>query len=124
MRLALQGHFAYDSIDKRLIQQYFSDFYQTNPDVPPECRPSLIHVLDKHIYARIKSNMKVYNSDGSESFSSPPLGTYDWFETAADLSAMAFMFMELQQRSFMANHMLWKYGEWIDPLIDEIRNNP
>ena len=116
--------FAYDGIDKKLIEKHRSEFYQENRDIPQECRPSLIHVLGKYIFVRITPQMTVSNADGSQPSNPTPVGQYRLFETVADVSAMAFMFMALQQRSFIANHMLWKYDELINPLIDGIRNNP
>ena len=113
--------FAYDGIDKEAVNKYVSDFYKDNPNIDLERRPSLIHVLGKYIYVRKKSNVKILNADGSEISNPPPPGGYAFCDIAADVSAMAYMFTELQHRTFVANHMIWKYRDWIDPLIAEVQ---
>lgn len=111
--------FAYDAIDKETIFQYISQFYNESPEIPQECRPSLIHVLGQYIIVRWLPEMRARDATGPVSSIDTPVGQYRWFVTASDLSAMAFMFSSLQKRAFLAYHMIWHYDKWIDRLLDE-----
>ncbi len=111
--------FAYNSIDKETILRYISQYYNESPDIPQECRPSLIHVLGQYIIVRSLPGMTTQNVAGPASPIDTPAGQYRRFDAAPDLSAMAFMFSSLQERAFLAYHMIWHYDEWINRLIDE-----
>ncbi len=124
----VQGHFwwdwpykvifAYDGIDKETIYQYISQYYSERPEVPQECRPSLIYVLGEYILVRLLPEMNIRDVEGSQFSVDRLVGNYRWFDTAADLSAMVYMFTSLQKRAFLAYHMIWNYDKWIDQFVD------
>ena len=114
--------FAYDGIDKEAIHRYVSQFYNERPEIPQECRPSLIHVLGQYLLVRWLPEMKARDVAGPQSSVDTLVGQYRWFDTGSDLSAMALMFSSLQKRAFLAYHMIWNYDEWMDQLLDEFIN--
>ena len=112
--------FAYDGIDKEILHRHMSEFYNERPEVPHHCRPSLIHVLGQYIIVRRLLGMGIRNVyGGASSEIDTPVGEYFPLVTGADLAAMALMFSQLQQRAFLAYHMIWPYGQWIDQLMDK-----
>ena len=111
--------FAYDGIDKKAIYGHLSQFYNERPQIPQECRPSLIHVLGQYIIVRGLPELKARDVAEPSSSIDTMAGRYQWFTTASDLSGMAYMFSSLQERAFLAYHMIWNYHEWIDQLMDE-----
>ena len=44
------------------------------------------------------------------------------FDNAPDLTALVITLTEIQKRALLTNHMIWKYDEWINPLINRILN--
>ena len=110
--------FAYDAISKETLLQHLLQFYKEHPEIPQECRPSLIHVLGKYIVVRWLSPMRTRDVVEPAS-SDTPVGEYRVFDTASDLSAMALMFSSLQKSAFLAYHMIWPYEQWIDRLMNE-----
>ena len=111
--------FAYESIKKETIYQYLSDFYTEHPEIPHACRPSLIHVLGKYIIVRWLPGMGAQNVFVPTTPINTTVGNYRWFDTAADLAAMALMFSQLQRSAFLAYHMIWHYDRWIDQLMNK-----
>ena len=110
--------FAYDAIDKETLYRHISEFYNERREIPQHRRPSLIHVLGKYIVVRCLPKMRTRNVvGGALSAIDTPVGDYRWFDTASDLAAMAYMFSSLQERAFLSYHMIWPYGQWIDPLM-------
>ena len=111
--------FAYDAIEKETLLQYIQEFYHEKPEIPQECRPSLIHVLGRYMIVRWLPEMGVRDVGDPSSLIDTPVGEYRSFVKGSDLSAMAFMFSSLQKRAFLAYHMIWPYNRWIDRLLDE-----
>ena len=62
------------------------------------------------------------NPDGSVPEGQPAAGEYRWFDNAPDLTALVITLTEIQKRALLTNHMIWKYDEWINPLINRILN--
>ena len=110
----------YDAIDKETLFRHLVEFYEANPQVPHECRPTLIYALGKYVMCRIAPGMKVLESDGSVASEQPEVGQYRWFDNSPDLIATAFMLTGIQERAFLANHMIWKYDQWISRLVEKI----
>ena len=115
--------FAYDAIDKETLYRHISEFYNERREIPQHRRPSLIHVLGKYIVVRWLPQMRTRNVvGGASSAIDTTVGDYRWFDTASDLAAMAYMFSSLQERAFLAYHMIWPYGQWIDRLMVKFIN--
>ena len=73
--------FAYDGIEKETIYRYVSQFYKERPEIPQECRPSLIHVLGQYILVRWLPEMKARDISGPQSSVDTLVGQYRWFVT-------------------------------------------
>ena len=111
--------FAYTAIDKKTLCRHILEFYAKRPEIPPQCRPSLIHVLGKYIIVRRLKGMWFRNVvRGASSEIDTPEGEYFPVVKGADLAAMALMFSQLQQRAFLAYHMIWRYDLWLNRLMD------
>ena len=104
--------FAYNGIDKELLCEYLREFYDGRPDIPNECRPSMIHVLGSYLILRMTRDLKTMNTDGSRVEPQPDEGQYDWFNEKPDISAMSILFTQLHRNAIIANHMIWDYSKW------------
>ena len=112
--------FAYTAIDKETLYRHIFEFYDKRPEIPLQRRPSLIHVLGEYIIVRRLPGMGLRNVEGGASSEiNTPVGGYFLLVIGADLAAMALMFSQLQQRAFLAYHMIWHYDRWIDRLMDK-----
>ena len=114
--------FACDAVSKESLWRNVVEFYGNHPHIPQESRASMIYVLGQYIVVRMNPGLQVMNPDGSVPEGQPASGEYRWFDNSPDLTALVFTFTEIQRRALLANHMIWKYDEWINPLIDRILN--
>ena len=112
--------FAYAAIDKKTLCRHLLEFYAKRPEIHPQRRPSLIHVLGEYIIVRRLSQLGFRNVvGGASSEIDTPVGEYFSHVIGADLAAMALMFSQLQKRAFLAYHMIWPYDRWINQLMDK-----
>ena len=112
--------FAYAAIDKETLYRHLLEFYAKRPEIPPQRRPSLIHVLGQYIIVRRLPQMGFRNVvGGASSEIDTPVGEYFPHVIGADPAAMALMFSQLQHRAFLAYHMIWPYDRWINQLMDK-----
>lgn len=98
--------FAYDGIKKDKLCAYILEYYKENPDIPQECRPSVIQVLGQYAIFRMLPDMIILEPDGKKAEQQPLSGTYRWFNKQSDLLAMAFMFSHVRNNAFLTNHMI------------------
>ena len=112
--------FAFDAIPPTLLCQHLNDYYQQHADVPPECKPTMIHVLNHYVVMRVTPNMIVKNADGNTAPDQPEVGEYRSFTDQPDTMGLVWLIAQLQERIFFANHMLWPYNQWINQLADRI----
>ncbi len=116
--------FASSGVGKTTLYRHLYNYYIDNPNTPQECRPSIIHVLGKFVLVRISSDMQAREPDGSVAKNQTQVGDYRWFDTQSDLSAMLFVFSRLQSNAFLAQQMIWKYDNMINPIIEEAQKLP
>lgn len=112
--------FAFDALSPALLCQHLNDYYQQHADVPPECRPSMIHVLNRYFVVRMIPGMTVHNADGSAAPNQPEVGDYHPLTNQPDTMGLVWLIAQLQERIFFSNHMLWPYHEWVNQLADRI----
>ena len=122
--LPYQVIFAYNGLESPTIHRHLVDYYQRNPDVPPQCRPSLVHVLNQYAIFRITDDITVMEADGTVSRHQPDVGDYWPFGRDSDLMAMTVMLTTIQENLFLANHMLVKYGRYISKITDIVLRRP
>ena len=115
--------FAYDGIDQTTLCSHIADFYANHEEIPTFRRPDLIHVLEKYMIVRVTSGMVVTNPGGIPDPSQPSIGQYYPFSTGSDASAMLWTLNSLQQKSFLCNHLLFKYDEWHTQIMARIQNS-
>ncbi len=113
--------FATNGIEKTTLYQHLRNFYDDNPSIRQERKPSIIHVLGKYIFMRITPDIGTTGPDGLTIDIQPQLGDYRWFDAYCDLSAMLVIFSKIQSNAFIAPHMIWKYENMINPIIEEAR---
>ena len=116
--------FASSGVGKTTLSRHLDNYYIDNPNIPQECRPSIIHVLGKFVLVRVSQDMQARESDGSVAKNQTQVGDYRWFDTQSDLSAMLFVFSRLQSNAFLAQQMIWKYDNMINPIIWEAQKLP
>ena len=116
--------FASSGVGKTTLSRHLDNYYIDNPNIPQECRPSIIHVLGKFVLVRVSQDMQARESDGSVAKNQTQVGDYRWFDTQSDLSAMLFVFSRLQSNAFLAQQMIWKYDIMINPIIWEAQKLP
>lgn len=112
--------FAYDGISADTICGHIDEFYTQRPEIPHYRRPNIIHVLDHYMIMRITSGTTVTNSDGTPDVNQPEIGQYQPFFVAPDTLAMAWKLIALQENAFLSNHLLYKYGEWYNKIVERI----
>ena len=112
--------FAYNGIDRHRLYEHFAEFYSENGDIPQECRPSMIHVLDSYVILRIVPGLGTMAMDGSMAASQPAIGDYRGYYRKPDISAMVVLFAALQRNAFIAHHMIWDYSRWVHNVALEV----
>lgn len=112
--------FAYDGISADTICGHLDEFYKQRPEIPNAKRPNIVHVLEKYMIMRITSGTTVLNLDGTPASDQPEIGQYHPFFIASDTLAMAWTLIALQERAFLSNHLLYKYDEWHNKIMDRI----
>lgn len=118
--LPYKAIFAFDAIDSSLLCQYLNEYYQQHANVPPACRPTMIHALNRYVVMRMTSGMTVYNADGSAAPDQPEVGEYHSFTNQPDTMGLVWLIAKLQGHIFFANHMRWQYDQWINQLADRV----
>ena len=113
--------FAYDGIDANTICDYITGFYDQHQHIPLVRRPNLIHVLGKYMIIRTTSGVTVLNSDGQPDTTQPNMGQYYPFFTGSDVSALVWTLNEIQNKAFLGNILLFKYGEWHNRIMERIQ---
>ena len=116
--------FGSDGVAKETLLGHVRKFYNNNPSIAHERRPSVIHVLGKYILMRIMPGMNVLDSDGTTAQQQPQEGEYWPLDRMGDQIAMSFMFSALQRNTFYANQMSWRYDQYINALAKEILKVP
>ena len=116
--------FASKGVEKTTLSGHLNNYYNDNPNVPQGCKPNIIHVLGSYILVRISPEMQARESDGSVAENQPQVGKYRWFDTHSDLSAMLFIFSKIQSNVFLAQQMIWKYNNMINPIIEQAQKLP
>ena len=114
--------YAYDGIDPETLCKHIGAFYRLHEDITISRRPNIIHVLDKYMVMRISPGMTVINPDGVPDVNQPEAGQYHWFSRGSDASAMAWALNALQRNAFLANNSMYKYDEWINKIVEHIRD--
>ena len=110
---------AFDGIEPTTLCTHITNFYCRNPDIPNSRRPNLIHVLEKYVVARPTSALNVIEVGTGNS--EPVSGTFFPIETGSDASAMVVTLLDLQQKSEMSNHLIYKHGELHNKIISQIK---
>ena len=114
--------FAYNGIEQSTLCNHIVDFYSNHEEIPTSRRPNLIHVLEKYMIVRMTPGMVVKNSDGTPDPRQLSIGQYYPFSTGSDASAMLWTLNSLQEKSFLSNHLLFKYDEWHTKIMERIQN--
>lgn len=112
--------FAFSAISPTLLCQYLNDYYQQHADVPPACRPTMVYVLNRYVVMRMTPGMTVKEADGSTAPDQPEVGKYHSFTNQPDTMGLVWLIAQLQTRVFFANHMNWRYDQWINQLAGRI----
>ena len=112
--------FAFDAIPPTLLCQHLNNYYQQHADVPQECRPSMIYVLNHYFVMRMTLGMTVHNADGTVAPDQPEVGDYHPLTNQPDTMGLVWLIAQLQERIFFANHMRWRYNQWVNQLADRI----
>ena len=115
--------YAYDGIGQREICKHITSFYSLHEHIPIPRRPNMIHVLNKYMVIRISPGMTVINPDGTPDVNQPAAGQYRSFRQGSDASAMAWALNSLQRNAFLANNTMHKYNEWINKIVENIRDH-
>ena len=113
--------FAYDGINANTLCKHIMEFYNQNTAIPTVRKPNLIQVLGKYMVIRTTRGMTVVNPDGQPDPKQPEVGQYKTFTTSPDISALGWTLNELQQRTFLSNHLLFKYDEWHNKIMERIQ---
>ena len=113
--------FAYDGISAETMFSHVTDFYNQNVEIPIARRPNMIHVLGKYMVIRTTPDMTVVNPDGQPDEVQPEIGQYKTFNTGSDVSAICWILNALQQKAFLGSHLLFKYDEWHNKIMDRIQ---
>ena len=116
--------FAYNGLNANTICNHITKYYNQNLEIPTVRRPNVIHVLGKYMIIRATTGMTVINPDGRPDANQPEVGQYKTFITKPDISAMGWILNELQQKTFLGNHLMWKYGEWHNKIMNRIQREP
>ena len=115
--------FAYDGINASTVYDHITDFYERNSEIPPFRKPNLVHVLGKYLVMRITPDVQVVNPDGLPDANQPRVGEYKTFITSPDTSAMVWLLNELQHRVFLGNHLLFKYDDLQNKVMERIQRD-
>lgn len=113
--------FAYDGISVEKICRYIDEFYNQHPAIPTAKRPNIIHVLDKYMIMRTTPGTTVFNTDGTPAADQPEIGQFEPFFVDPDASAMAWILIALQEEAFLSNHLLYKYDQWYNKIVERIQ---
>ena len=113
--------FAYDGINANTVYNHITDYYNECRDVPTDRRPNLIHVLGKYVIMRMARGMTVTNPGGQPDANQPEDGQYHIFITSPDILTMGWILNELQQKTFLGNHLMFKYDEWHNRIMARIQ---
>ena len=109
--------FAYDGIDASTICGHIAAFYTRHQEIPFSRRPNIIHVLGEYMIMRIIPGMTVNSLDGTLDTNQPQMGEYYPFFTGSDASAMAWILINLQEKAFISNSLLYRYREWHNKIV-------
>ena len=109
--------FAYDGISPQLALSHINAYYNDNSHIPVYRRPNVIHVLEKYVILRTTGMVKVYNRDGSVDENQPAVGEYSVFDVNPDVSALAWIIMDLQSKAILNSNLFIKFGDWYNNLI-------
>ncbi|MDE2730670.1 MAG: hypothetical protein OXI38_04655 [Bacteroidota bacterium] len=112
--------FAYDGIHPSTLRQHIQEYYDHSPAIPIDRNPNLIHVLGKYLVVRTTGDMRVIAPDGQPDPIQPGISQYKTFMTSPDISALAWIFNELHQQAFLSSHLLFKYGQLYNKLMERI----
>jgi len=113
--------FAYDGISAYTALNHITQFYNENENIPTFRRPNLIHVLGKYVVIRTTLDMIVTDLDGQPDAIQPMVGQYQTLTTGSDISTMSWMLNHLQQEAFQGNHLLIKYDELHNKIVERIK---
>ena len=112
--------FAYDGINARTLCSHIAAFYDLNPEIPTARKPNLIHVLGKYMVLRKTSGMTVLNRDGQPNDNQPEVGQFVPLTISPDVSAMALMLRELQEKALLGSHLFFRYTNWHDQIMNQM----
>lgn len=99
------------------IRQHVLDFYVEHSNIPISRRPHLIHVVGKYAILRIVAGMKLrsVNSKPDEELET---GDYILLTRDPDLQAMAWALYGLQENATASSHILFRYGDLINKVLE------
>lgn len=103
--------YATDGLSPQTINSHFEKFYQTNPNIPENRMPDVIHVCGKYTFIKIRLGMKMLNK---LTFEEQNLGGSNYFLTDkdADITALMHSIIGLQDYA-MASHNIVNNYSWI-----------
>ena len=116
--------FAYNGIRKENIVRYLDQYYTNSPEIPLECRPSVIQVLGKYTLIRMLPGMNILDPDGTKAAQQPQPGQYWWFNRDSDMIAMMCVFPTIQGNLFYSSHILVNYDDYLNRIADVILQRP
>ena len=112
--------FAFDAkITKDTLVSHVEDYYQNNK-VRDECKPNIIHVLEKYAVVRMLPGFTVHEPDGSVAKNQPQEGDYHPFDRESDALMMPFVLESIRQNAFLASQMNWPYYKYGNRIATEI----
>ena len=113
--------YAYNGVSADTLYHHITEFYSDNSHIPESRRPNIIHVLEKYMIARMVPGMQVTGSDGSADSHQPETGQFKLFLTGSDASALGWILLNIQEKAFLSNHLLYKYGDWHNEVVRRIQ---
>lgn len=116
--------FGYRGSESPTILRHLREYYEDDPDIPQECRPSLIHVLGEYAIFRVTEGLTVMEADGTEAQQQPVVGDYWAFSRDSDVIAMTSMLTTVQENLFLANQTVVRYGQYLSRIADVVLARP
>ena len=107
--------YASDSIDPNTILDHIRDYYNSNPNIPINRRPDIIHVAGKYFINKWQDGMKFLNVTDIEK--TPEKGQFILSTKNPDLQGILWTLKTLQEYSVAASHIFFSYGYILDKTL-------
>ena len=109
--------YASSGISGKKILEHVKEFFATNPHIPVNRQPHVIHVVGKFAVIRMLNDMILESIGGQES-EKPEVDTYRLFEIDPDLHAILLVLRMLQNRSDCSKYIMYNYDFILNKTLD------